>query len=339
MNLRYSGIGHATGENDTGKTRFFLEVAPLSRIALFHDDVKMPPHADQMGLFIDMKQECKNMKMMEMGQWFVQQINQMKVNEFDAIICDTWTNIEQALRYWGKQHASTFREASTFSIMGKMKSGEEWKEGDRYTARVISDMASKVKFVGLITHIKEENIAGAKTGKMIPDASKVLNTACNFRVWLRKNPNSGVPIALVLKRLAEDKVVDGMLKTVNILPWKLTPKDSEESIWDTIDRYREHPFGNRQPMPDETPDSFEMSILTGVMTKEQREIWQANLREKHVMEQESELLLDSQEDNIVARVKAMDSEGLGLVEITDAINSEFSRDFGPGDISNYLDRS
>ena len=45
------------------------------------------------------------------------------------------------------------------------------------------------------------------------------------------------------------------------------------------------------------------------------------------------------EDEIIKdKVKQLDGEGLGLIEITDAINTEFSRDFGPGDISNYLDR-
>lgn len=258
------------------------------------------------------------MKMLEMGQFVVSKLETIKPGQFDAIIFDTWARTEQALRYWGKAHAAEFREASTFSMMGKMKNGEEWKEGDRYTARVINEMASKAKFVGLITHLKEQNIAGAKTGKLIPDGSKILDTACNFRVWLRKNPNSGVPIALVLKRLAEDTVnKQGYLETVNIMPWKLTPLDDHKSVWDTIDWYRANPFGNRSPESHETPDNFEMSILTGIMTNEQRQIWEANLRERQLMDKE-EVAMESnkliEQQSLALKLKAEGVDLSGVVE-------------------------
>jgi len=45
------------------------------------------------------------------------------------------------------------------------------------------------------------------------------------------------------------------------------------------------------------------------------------------------------EDEIIKdKVRQLDSEGLGLIEITDAVNSEFGRDFGPSDIQGYMDR-
>lgn len=45
------------------------------------------------------------------------------------------------------------------------------------------------------------------------------------------------------------------------------------------------------------------------------------------------------EDEVIKdKVKQLDSEGLGLIEITDAINMEFSRDFGPADVQSYMDR-
>lgn len=45
------------------------------------------------------------------------------------------------------------------------------------------------------------------------------------------------------------------------------------------------------------------------------------------------------EDEVIKdKVKQLDSEGLGLIEITDAINTEFSRDFGPADVQSYMDR-
>lgn len=340
MTLRYQGITHFTGDPDSGKTIAMLQVTHPSRIAFFHDDVKVPPvKPADFGLFVDLVQEAKGRKLLELRQFVLDKLYTLKPGKFDAIIFDTWARFGLSLRQYAILNPAEFREMNTFSKLGSAKGGEMWGEAHRYEALVISELAKIAPFVGLVTHLKDAYEGGAKTGRKIPDAGRSFDRVCNFRVWLRHNPDSGVPIGLVLKRLNESKVTERGLEVVNVLPWKLVPKDDENSVWDTIDRYRSSPFGNRQSLPDETPNAFEMSILTGVMTKEQREIWQANLKEKHNLEQEELTLIDTQEGDIVARVKAMDSEGLGLIEITDAINSEFSRDFGPGDISNYLDRS
>jgi hypothetical protein len=339
MTLRYSGITHFTGDPDSGKTIAMLQVTHPSKIAFFHDDVKVPPvKPNDFGLFVDLVQEAKGKKLLEFRQLVLDRLYKLKPNQFEAIIFDTWARFGLSLRQYAILNPAEFREMNTFSKLGSAKGGEMWGEAHRYEALVISELAKIAPFVGLVTHLKDAYEGGAKTGRKIPDAGKSFDRVCNFRVWLRHNPDSGVPIGLVLKRLNESKVTEKGLEVVNILPWKLVPKDGESSVWDVIDRYRGQPFGNRQPMQDETPDNFEMSILTGVMTKEQREIWQANLKEKFVLERESEFLVDSQEDDIVTRVKAMDSEGLGLIDIVEQINSEFGRDFGPSDIQAYMDR-
>ncbi len=335
-------IVHATGEPDAGKTRFILQNKPIPKTAFFHDDVKelSPDIVNNLGMYVDMVQEAKGLKLLELREFVLNKLKGIRPGQFNAIIFDTWTRTGNAFRYWGKLNATKFREANTFSMMGKMKSGEEWAEGRLYEAQVISDMSRLAPFVGLVTHLKDVYEAGAKTSQQMPDASKVFDRVCNFRVWLRPNPNSGVPIALVLKRLAGDRVNEaGYLETINVIPWKLTPKNGDTSVWDVIKRYQSQPFGNRQPMPDETPDNFEMSILTGVMTSEQRQIWQANLKEKFIMEREEVALLDSQEDDIIAKVKELASNpDNGLIDIRDAINGEFQRDFGIGDIQSYLDK-
>lgn len=315
MTTRYSGIVNVTGDPDSGKTRFLLEAAPLSKIALFHDDIKRPPMTDKLGLFVDMVKECQGMKLMEMGQYIVDKIAKIKPDQYDAILFDTWPRVELALRWWGKSHAEQFREVETFAIMGSMKNGEKWKEGDKYTARIINEMASKAKFVGLVTHLKDESVAGAKTGKMIPEGGRILNTACNFRIWLRKNPDSGVPIGLVLKRLAEDILtLDGFLETVNIMPWKLTPSSDDKSIWDTIDRYRAFPYGNREPLETETPDQFEMSILTGIMTPTQQRIWQANLLERQAMDKEELEMVSQEEQTITDFIHSLNGSPLPIIK-------------------------
>lgn len=315
--VRYSGLVSATGEHDSGTTHFMLGVAPYSKIALFHDDVKKPPHTDKLGLFIDMVNEAKGLKLLEFRQFVLDKIAKIKKGQYEAIIFDTWTRFGLSLRQYAILNPNEFREAQTFSKLGAAKGGEMWNEAHRYEAQVISELSNLAPFVGLVTHLKEENIAGARTGKQIPDAGKSLNRVCNFRVWLRKNPDSGVPIALVLKRLAEDVVNEaGYLETVNIMPWKLTPLDGHKSVWDVIDYYRANPFGNRPAQPHEMPDNFELSILTGVMTPEQKQIWNANLRERQLMEAEEQqaaanVLVEQQA--MALRLKAEGVEGYEIV--------------------------
>jgi hypothetical protein len=54
------------------------------------------------------------------------------------------------------------------------------------------------------------------------------------------------------------------------VPRKITPAEEDESLWDTIWRYWDEPFGRRVPEPHETPNAFELSILDGTLTVDQR---------------------------------------------------------------------
>lgn len=341
MTTRYSGVVSVTGEHDSGTTHFMLEVAPYPKMALFHDDVKLPPHPDKLGLFVDMVNEAKGLKLLEFRQFVLEKIKGIKSGQFEAIIFDTWTRFGLSLRQYAVLNPNEFREPQTFSKLGAAKGGEMWNEAHRYEAQVIAELSKLAPFVGLVTHLKDELQAGARTGKQIPDAGKSLNRVCNFRVWLRKNPNSGVPIALVLKRLSEDVVGEsGYLETVNIMPWKLVPRLEDKSVWDTIDYYRSNPFGNRPATPEETPDSFEMSILTGVMTPEQREIWRANLQEKQIVDREQESLVTQEEQAIKAFVSSQNGKPLPMLKTAlegEAKDKGWSRqEFDLGYISQLL---
>ena len=64
------------------------------------------------------------------------------------------------------------------------------------------------------------------------------------------------------------------------------------------------------------------------------------MKEKQAFEREELALLDNQEDDILAKVRELaQNPDNGLIEITDAINTEFSRDFGPADIQAYMERN
>lgn len=337
MTLRYSGIVNICGEADTGKTICSLQVTHPGKIAFFHDDVKSPPiPPESFGLFVDLVQETKKLKLLEFREYVLGRLKDIKPGAFEAIVFDTWARFGLSLRQYAMANPNEFREGSTFSKLGSAKGGEMWNEAHRYEAQVISDLAKLASFVGLVTHLKDAYEGGAKTGQKRPDAGKAFDRVCNFRIWLRSNPESGVPIALVLKRLNESMVTDRGLEVVNVLPWKLTPTSEDGSVWDIIDRYRTNPFGNRSSMPHEMPDSFEMSILTGVMTKEQRQIWQANLREKHAVEQEEMALVSQQEMELTSRIRELEAEGLGIMVVMQRVNEEMGLSLTPGEVSSRM---
>jgi len=115
-----------------------------------------------------------------------------------------------------------------------------------------------------------------------------------MRLWLRQNPEGGVPIALVLKRISKIEIDDNGIKPVNVLPRKVTPRDGALSIWDGINYYWSNPYGNRQPEENEIPTPFELSILDGILTDDQKEYWQAELKAKELQEKEEQSFLSNQ---------------------------------------------
>ena len=105
-------------------------------------------------------------------------------------------------------------------------------------------------------------------------------------------------------------------KPINVLPRKLVPGDKDNSTWDVINRYWDKPVGNRDPLEDEIPTPYELSILDGVLTNDQKEIWQAELREKQRQEGEEKKLYNLQWNEIAAKAKALDKPApLALTEL------------------------
>lgn len=236
-------IIHITGEHDTGKTLMGLGLSPLSKTTYILDDVKHPPiDPKYFGKFIDLTQETKKLKLLELREYISKMIDKLP-KKMDTIIFDTWSRIGLAFRQYAVQNPYHFREKPTYSKLGSAKGGEIWNEAHKYEGEVISDLAKAIPNVVLITHLKEFYQAGTRTGKQIADSGKALNKVCNLRIWLRHNQDSGVPIALVLKRLATARLsTSGEIEIVNTLPRRLTPLPEEKSVWDVIDRYKEKAF-------------------------------------------------------------------------------------------------
>lgn len=336
MNYKPTGIIHITGEPDTGKTLMAVGGIHPKDTAYFFDDVKklqMPEK--EFGLFVDLVSKYPHLKMgPEYYEAIMSEIDKIPAGKYQSIIFDTWAKIGKAIRYYAKANPLLFRDKDTFSKQGMIKGMEEWSETHNVEATIISKIANKTDALFLITHIKEKIIAGAKSGTYEPDCGKSFQRVCNARFWLRHNDKSGVPIALVLKRISKIELTKNGVQPVNVLPRKLTPYEDDTSVWSVINRYYDNPFGNREPTEDEKPTAYELSILDGVLTPDQKEVWKAELKEKERQEQGLELFENEQYEEVKAKVKSYN--GLPPMAIAQKINKEFETNYTPKEIEEML---
>ncbi len=304
MTYKPKGIFHLTGEPDTGKTIAALGAYRPSKTAYFFDDVKLPAiDKKEFKLFVDLVAKYSSLKMLEFYQAVLKEITEL--DPVDCIIFDTWARFGKSIRYYAKANPFEFREASTFSNKPDIKHMEMWGETHRVEADIISLLSQKCEALFLITHIKPQRIAGAITGSFTPDCGKSFDKVCNMRLWLRHNAHSGVPISLVLKRISKIEVSPRGISPVNVLPRKITPFEDETSIWDGISRYWESPVGNLEPVEMEIPTPFELSILDGILTDDQKEMWQAELRERQRQETETQELFDTEYNKVKTLVNEL----------------------------------
>lgn len=271
------GVIQVTGEHDVGKTTFALECgAAPDRILFLDDDLKGRATVEDLvasgvkfGRYVDLVELGEKKAEYEFHQAVMKMIREIKPGEFDAIIWDTWTHFANTTHAYVLRHPDEFKKE--WAPMGTIKGAQQWQEARRYEATIISYLAKLAPTVILVTHLKDAYVGKVKVpGKQVPANSNAIDRVLRFRIWLRLNPNGRpVPIGLAMKRLDRKIVQDGVIRTVNILPRKITPNDDEHSLWDTIRYYWENPHGDKEPEDEEMPDEYELSILDGTLTKDQ----------------------------------------------------------------------
>lgn len=279
MPNQLEGILHVCGEHDTGKTTFALECGAMpDKIAFFDDDVKGRATVDDLknanvkfGAYYDLVELGKGCTLLEFHHKCMELIAEIEPGQFDAIVWDTWTRFAKTCRYYVQANPDEFRRPNEWAQLGRIKGAEMNQEGTLYEARIASDLARKTSTVLLVTHLKAQYLNNVRTEKEIPACSKTLARIARFRLWLRQNPDgSPAPTGLFLKRFDKKEVTDKGLRTICVVPRKITPKPEERSLWDTIWRYWENPVGNRAPLPDEIPNEYELGILDGTLTADQK---------------------------------------------------------------------
>lgn len=324
----FDGIVHVMGEHDVGKSLFALQCgASPERICYFDDDVKgrstiqrLTSKGVKFGAYHDLVELAKGKTELIFFNEVRKIIDGIKPGQFDCIIWDTWTNFAAKANAFVVANPAQFK--LQWSPMGQIKGAQQWQETRRLEAELINQMGQMTNLIILITHLKDHIINNVKVpGKQIPACSPVLERVPNLRLWLRHNPKSPVPIGLVLKRITDERVENGRIRSVNILPRKIVPRPEDESLWDTIDWYMNNPVGNREPLPSEMPDAFELSILESTLTTEQKHTFNELLRAGVALkDEEAALTASTSQEDLSEQVKELVAQKKPLPVIAKTLN-------------------
>jgi hypothetical protein len=295
------------GEHDTGKTKFALECgAPADQICFFDDDVKGRATVDDLlatdvkfGAYHDLVKVAEGLREVEFHEACCNLVERIQPGQFQAIVWDTWARFQKTFHPVIVENPAAYRKR--WSPMGTIKGAEQWQEAERLEAQFLNHLATLAETVVVVSHLKDFYVGDRKVpGKQVPASGRALERVCTMRVWLKHNPASPVPIGLVLKRIDRMESTPAGLRTTCILPRKIVPRADERSLWDSIGRYFAEPVGLRPPTPDETPDAYELAILEGTLTADQRRTFELMLQAGVGGEPESALASGPDEATLAA---------------------------------------
>ena len=333
-----SGIIQIVGEWDVGKTSMAIECGYKPEEIIFvDDDVKGKSTVRQMvddgmefAKYIDFTAMCKDQSVWGIYQQTIDVFEQVKMlvknKNAKVLIWDTWERAGVSFVEYVRHFPQNFVEKiknSYWTGSSAIITGTQYKYAALAEGAFLNELQRIVPLVFLISHLKTNYKNNVPCGVKAA-SSKALAKVPYLRVWLRRNPNSPVPTALIMKRLNR-KIYDesvGAIRTINILPPKVVPNivlpeegnavHNDRSVWDTIARYYEHPAGLRKLLPDEIPNEDENSILSGTMTDDQRTGWLAALKEKNLLEEEEAILAELNRDN---KIKNMLKKKISMKQI------------------------
>lgn len=285
-----------------GKTTFALECGYQPKdIVFINDDVKDTGLNEEFKLYIDLVSTSKEMKVLEFHAYCNKLIDNLKPAK--VIIWDTWTQYQATFPAYVKSNPNEFRLPTQYSSMGKMKAGELYQDAYRYEGAWLAKLKEKCDLLILTFHLKQEYVNNvAVPGKMKPGHDRAIEKYADLRVWLTPNPDGQVPTGLIMKNISKRDVTKKGIKTQQVLPLRIARCD-----WENIFNYWEHPVGNRKLADEEKPNSFELSLIEGTLTTEDKRLYEVSLPlvEKQSAEEKAEELMikQSQEKAIKEWIK------------------------------------
>jgi hypothetical protein len=323
MSNPIKGMVAAISNYGIGKTTFALECGYHPKDIVFvNDDVKEVGFEDEFKLYIDLVSTSKKTKLLDFHFHCLDLIEQLPRSK--VIIWDTWTQCQLTFPVYVKSHLGEFRNPTEWSANGKIKSGEIYQEAARYEGAALSELKKKCDLLILTFHLKQFYLGKEPVpGKYKPGHDKAIEKYADLRLWLTHNPDNQVPVGLIMKNIKRQAIADNRIKSKQVFPLRI-PTCNWDSIWE----YWENPIGNREPTNEERPNEFELSLISGTLTPEDKRLYEASLSlaEKREDDEQAEMLMvrQSQEKEIKEYI-SQNLNGLPgpvkLKAITDQIDS------------------
>jgi len=285
MAILISGIIHVTGEPDVGKTTFALENGsdPAKTCFIDNDEKgrntiqEFVADGNKFGHYVDLVHATAGMHEIDYHTYCIGLIDEIIQGGYETIIWDNWPQFAKTCHPYVVANMRKFKQ--TWSTKGDIKGAQQWIESFKYEGVILNKMSRAVRSVIVSSHLKPLRLGGKKVpGKYVSETSKTVTLVSRFRIWLKHNPESVVPIGLVLKRTDRKIKTERGMRTISILPRRIVPRPEDQSLWDTILWYYENPVGIRPLLPHEIPTAFEITIMEGTLTEDQRKVFRDMLR-------------------------------------------------------------
>jgi hypothetical protein len=290
-----------------GKTTLALECGYHPKeIVFINDDVKEVGFENQFKEYVDLVAISKKKKLLDLHAYCLDMIKRLPKSK--VIIWDTWTQFQSTFPVYVKAHLNEFRNPNEWSAMGKMKAGEVYQEAYRYEGAVLSELKLKCDLLILTFHLKQDYLNNvAIPGKFKPGHDRAIEKYADLRIWLTPNPDSQVPVGLVLKNISKRIITEQGIQTSQVLPLKLS-----RCNWTHIWHYWNEPLGDRQPEEYERPNSFELSLIEGTLTPEDKRLYEASLsmvEKQEAKEQAEQLILRQSQERVIKEYIAANLNG------------------------------
>lgn len=314
MSNPIKGLVAVVSNYGVGKTTFALECGYHPKDIIFiNDDVKEVGFENQFKEYVDLVAISKKKKLLDLHSYCLDLIKRLPSSK--VIVWDTWTQFQGTFPVYVKANLNEFRNANEWSAMGKMKAGEIYQEAYRYEGAVLSELKSKCDLLILTFHLKQDYLNNvAIPGKFKPGHDKAIEKYADLRIWLTPNANSQVPIGLVLKNVGRREITESGIVTSQVLPLRLPCAN-----WEHIIKYWHDPIGNRETLDYEHPGAFELSLIEGTLTPEDKRLYEASLslvEQQETKEQVEQLMIkQAQEKEIIAYIETNMSGMPGPVKV------------------------
>lgn len=319
-----TGLINPTGEPDSGKTTFAMTSGAAPERTIFvDDDVKGKSIVDaiesshrKFGIYHNLVKESKGMRELELHELCLSIINEIEPNKYDVLIWDTWTRFENTFHPVVASNPNKFKQF--YSAMGQIKGAEQWGAAFDYEASIIDTLLDKVPLVILTSHLKKDAMK-----REIAESKKPLIQKARMRVWLRHS-DSPIPTALMLKRLEKIEVTDD-----GIIPSNVTHRKVKNFTWKRLLEYWNNPVGNTLPEEDEKLNEFELSILDGVLTRDQKDALRLAVieaeKEQELEKQLAELTKDYPSGGVAMISAALTKYGFDIDKVAELLGKDKSK--------------